>query len=373
MLGFSSLASTTLADDSKVISEEGGLSLVVNVGSLGLSGQDVTFQAAHSLILDSGVFSLTSRDLLFNRPLTYTTETGDFTLLGQEADLSLNKSLLAETGDFTLSAEDLLVNTLSTLVTSEGAFNLSGQSVGLVTVIPEGVDYPLTAESGSFSVTGQASVFGVTLVGGNSVYTLVGRVANTNTAFSHTEGQFVVEAQDSLLTPAALFTLDGFGSYTSSGQEVELLVNRVLENISYSLLGQELTFSTVSKVGFVDLFLAGQDINISLTPRLSTKAGVFVSSFEDLRFLTDRVVRLDLGTYSLAAVDATLDSNGEIPVVEYDLLLDRGSFTITYKDAVSIDKPSKRRFVNVTGNSENNTSLRNSSNKVILAPFSKVA
>lgn len=242
MLGFSPLASTTLADDSKVISEEGGLSLAANAGSLGLSGQDVTFQVARSLVLNSGVFSLTPGDLLFNKALTYIAESGDFALLGQD--------------------------------------------VNLVTVVPEGVDYPLTAESGSFSVTGQTSVFGVTLVGGSSVYTL-----------------------------------------------------------------------------------AGQDINISLTPRLSAEAGVFVGSFEDLGFLTDRTIQLESGTYSLTAVDATLDSNGEIPVVEYDLLLNQGSFAITYKDAVSIDKPSKRRFVNVTGNSENNTSLRDSSNKVILTPF----
>ena len=120
MLGFSPLASVALADDIGFASYD----LVVDAGSLSLSGQDVNFGKGQTLSAGQGSFSLTDQEagLLIGRSLA--ADSGSYSLTGQGNGLVFDAKVVAERGTY-LTAEQA-ANFALVKASDIGIFSLTG-------------------------------------------------------------------------------------------------------------------------------------------------------------------------------------------------------------------------------------------------------
>ena len=115
-----------------------------------------------------------------------------------------------------------------------------------------GSPYTLTAESGSFALTGQATglAFNRTLAADSGSYALAGQDTGLafNRVLSADSGSYALAGQDATLTytpiggPTYTLTADS-GSFALAGQDTALKFNRVLaaESGSFALTGQDAT------------------------------------------------------------------------------------------------------------------------------------
>ena len=156
MLGFSPLASTALADDIGFETHD----LVAGAGSFVATGQDVTFSTSE--IIGTGIFTYTAQDagLIVTKPA----DAGSFAVTGQDIGFRFDAKLIAQQGTYIVSPQQITDNTRK--VSGTGQFTLTGQSFG--------IEYPLPVSEGTFTLSGQANVFGVTLSAGTASPSLTG-------------------------------------------------------------------------------------------------------------------------------------------------------------------------------------------------------
>lgn len=133
-------------------------------------------------------------------------------------------TLTADSGSFALTGQAAGLSFNRTLAADSGSFALTGQATGLA------LNRVLSAASGSFALTGQAAGLAVnrTLSAASGSYSLTGQ----NATLTYTP------------TSTATYTLAAAsGSFAVSGQDVVLAYNRVLSaaNGSYLLTGQNAT------------------------------------------------------------------------------------------------------------------------------------
>lgn len=173
--------------------------LTADAGSFTLTGQDASLLASRTLTADPGSFTLTGQDATFSRSYVLDAEAGSFTLTGQDATLTYSGvgcNLLQETGDALLQENDdnILLESCS-----DG---------------PSGPTYTLTADPGSFTLTGQDANL------------LVGRVLTADL------GSFTLSGQDATFSRSYVLTAES-GSFTLTGQDVTLTYSGVAGNIKY--------------------------------------------------------------------------------------------------------------------------------------------
>ena len=171
--------------------------------------------------------------------------------------------------------------------------------------------YTLTADSGTYTLTGQ------------NVGLLVGR------RMSCSAGSYLLTGQDAGLRTGKTLAA-GQGTYTLTGQDVSMLLARYVQLAqgSYTLTGQDVTLtkSGGDKTLTADsgtYTLTGQDVALARSTLLTANSGSYALTGQDTGLtLSGRVIQAGQGTYTLTGHDVTLNYSGQPPMA-YDIVLAR--------------------------------------------------
>ena len=104
-------------------------SLVMGTGSFILTGKDVGLRAARKMTCEAGSFVLTGIDVGLNRGWTMICETGNFVLTGKNVSLRVARKLVCGTGSFVLTGADVGLHRSYKMVCEVGRFILTGIDV----------------------------------------------------------------------------------------------------------------------------------------------------------------------------------------------------------------------------------------------------
>ena len=234
------------------------------------------------------------------------------------------------TRDFRIKSGSALLDVGTTDATN-GANDIAGTArpsgsaydVGAWELVVAGGDtYTLTADSGSFALTGQTVglAFNRILTAGTQSYALTGQDAGL--AFNR------------MLSAAS-------GSFILAGHDAGLAFNRVLSaaNGSYALAGQDatLTYTPISGATYTlgaasgSFALTGQDTGIAFNRVLTADTQSYSLSGDVAGLAFNRVLTADTVSYALTGQDVTLTytSNG----FTYTLTAESGSFEVIGQDA----------------------------------------
>ncbi len=204
-------------------------------------------------------------------------------------------SLTADQGSFTLTGQAAGLTAARTMAAAQGSFALTGQDAGLL------FGHLLTAGQGSYSLTGQDASLTATrlLTAAQGSFSLTGQDAGlyVSRALSAGQGSYALSGQDATLTysPAGAYTITAdAGSFTLTGQADGLSAARLLTAAqgSYSLTGQDA--SLLYGVGYT----------------LTADAGAFSLTGQAAELRRMVVMTASHGVFTLTGRSASLDYSG---------------------------------------------------------------
>lgn len=170
----------------------------------------------------------------------------------------------------------------------------SSYDVGAWEFVTAGGSYTLTADSGSYAVTGSS----VSLLATRLLAALTSSYTTTGTGAGLYVGRSISA---------------GSGSYTLTGDDVSLLATRTLsaDNGTYTV--------------------TGQDAGVLHGRYLSAESGVYTVTGQDVTTLATRLISAASGSYTLSGTDATLTYS---PITsDYVLTANAGSYVLSGGDA----------------------------------------
>lgn len=177
----------------------------------------------------------------------------------------------------------------STITAESGSYSITGQDANLL----KGSE--ITAEAGSYAVTGQDATLTISTVitAEAGSYTVTGQDASLihDGLISAEAGSYVLTGQDATLTFSGVgaFLIDAeSGSYAITGTDAGLLHDSLIsaESGSYSVTGQDATLSK----GII----------------LDAESGSYTVTGQDVTFLKDSVLSADSGVYTITGQDVDL-------------------------------------------------------------------
>lgn len=198
-----------------------------------------------------------------------------------------------------------------------------------------GPTYTLTADAGSYTVTGQAATLaasrqlaldvGSYTVTGNSAGLLASRLLNLDT------GNYTLTGNDAGIIVGRLLSA-GSGSYTVTGNDAGLIVSRLLSAGagSYTITGYDVTL-TYNPAGGPTYTLAldagsyavtGRDAGLIASRLLTADTGSYALAGGDVTMLAHRLLSAAAGSYTLTGGDVAM-------LVSRILGTDAGSYTVT--------------------------------------------
>lgn len=161
-------------------------------------------------------------------------------------------TLTAQSGSYTISGQQATLLRHRNLTVSAGTYNITGQSVN-ITYSPTAAVYTLTAQAGSYSLTGlSATLLKSKLLSTSSgSYSITGNSAtiSKNRVLTATSGSYTITGSSTTLTYVPLtpvYTLTAqTGVYNITGQTAQLLRHRLLTTSagSYVYTGQNITIN----------------------------------------------------------------------------------------------------------------------------------
>lgn len=192
-------------------------------------------------------------------------------------------TLTAEQGSYTLTGQAAGTLYSRSMPADQGSYALTGQAAGLAKGIL------LTADQGSYALSGQAANFSLAylLAAAQGSYTLTGQSAGTlySPLLAAAQGSYALTGQDATLTyaPAGAYSMPADqGSYTLTGQDAALKLSALLVAVqgSYALTGQAaaLSFGKVMAAAQGSYTLSGQAAAFSRTYALSAAFGSYTLS-----------------------------------------------------------------------------------------------
>ncbi len=209
-------------------------------------------------------------------------------------------TLTADSGSFALTGQDAGLSFNRVLAADTQSYTLTGQDAGLA------FNRTLAAESGSFSLNGQDAGLAF------------------NRVLGADNGSFALDGQDVTLTytpiSGATYTLGAAsGSFALTGQDTGLAFNRVLaaETQSYSLDGQTagLAFNRVLTADTISYALTGQDAALTYTGNtytLNAESGTFFVDGQDANLVYSGGSSVDTGDGSMSRKRYYLRRKGKI-------------------------------------------------------------
>ena len=182
-------------------------------------------------------------------------------------------TMTADSGSFTLTGQTVGLLASRLLSALNGSFTHTGQDVGLLT------SRLIAADSGAFTLTGQDAALTVSrlLAAASGAFTLAGQ--DVTLTYSGGSGPTYTLAADS-------------GAFTLSGQTAALLASRLLSAETQSFT------------------LAGQDAGLLISRVLSAGNGSFSLTGQDAALLASRVLAATSGAFDLTGQNVTLVYSG---------------------------------------------------------------
>lgn len=202
-------------------------------------------------------------------------------------------TLTAEAGSFSISGTDASLLVGRSIEAAAGSYSITGTDAGLLK------GYSLNAEAGSYSVTGTdaALSYGRALAAEAGSFSLSGTDASLlhGRYLSAEAGSYSLTGTDATLTytPVGGYVLTAEpGSFSVSGTDASLLYGRVLsaESGSFAISG---TAATLAK-GF----------------RLSAEAGSYSLSGTAAQFFINRVLSAEAGSFTITGANVTFTYSG---------------------------------------------------------------
>lgn len=192
--------------------------------------------------------------------------------------------------------------------------------------------YSLTADVGSFALTGQAAAFAVghTVTAGSGSFSLAGQDAGFSVGhtLSAGSGSFALTGQDAGFVQALNLTIEA-GSFSLAGQDAAFSVGHalVVESTAFALTGQDASFSvghtlSIEPGSFV---LTGQDAGFGQSLNLTADSGAFTLTGNDAGLTQAPILGAASGSFVLTGTDAAFS-------VGHTLSVGSGSFAFTGSD-----------------------------------------
>ena len=207
--------------------------------------------------------------------------------------------------------------------------------------------YSLTAENGTYSITGQtADVLRSKLItANNGTYAVTGQDATvtytpvTGYEITADAGSYSVTGQDATITYLQNFPIAAdFGTYSLTGQTADILKSRILtaENGTYSVSGQNATFTygippRMARLLMEDGFdlLQEDDSYLLIEPLdyiVEGAAGSYTVTGQAATLSRSYEITATHGTYAVSGQDATLSRS-------YDIAASNGTYSVTGQTA----------------------------------------
>jgi hypothetical protein len=247
---------------------------------------------------------------------TLTAETGTFAVVGQTADLRSSR-LDSAYGTFALTGYDVTLKAGHLLTAAHGAFALDGQDATLTQDDPGGSEYPaplpslasllretagnafIIAERGIFTFTGQIAGVskGLTLTAESGTFAMTGANSEDDMEEDLSHGTFGINGQIANLLKGNLGITAAHGTFATIGQLATLESSGVT---NYNLPADHGAFA-------VD----GQDINFLISGHsISAAHGIFTMNGQPASFVSDqRGLTAEAGVFALAGKLAGLYLN----------------------------------------------------------------
>lgn len=171
--------------------------LAAATGALTLTGNAANLEASHLLKADTGSFALTGNAAVLTKTIPLLAGTGVYNLTGNAANLEHGRLLKAETGVFSLTGNAATLRKNTPLVAGTGSFSLTGNAADLKH------NRLAKADTGAFALTGNAAG----LRANKLVFAATGAHAFTGNAATLTYSQGL--NQYTLTAEKGSFTLTG--------------------------------------------------------------------------------------------------------------------------------------------------------------------
>lgn len=199
-------------------------------------------------------------------------------------------------------------------------------------------DRTLTAESGSFTLTGQAATLDIRTFPQEGGHTTTGQDGALNTTLTAGTGAFTLTGQDVGLLKSESITAET-GSFTVSGQDSDLVINLVAGEQAHTTTGQDGVLNTSLTAGTGSFVLTGQDVTLEISGQqtLNAEAGSFILTGQDA----------SLQIHLTAAKDDHVVT-GEDGVLDTTILAGTGSFVLTGQD-IDLVVPQSQTLTAETG------------------------
>lgn len=336
---------TAISKSNGVAWEDTPISYSATAGTFWLAESDGSGSANYRWYYDTGVSGDSDSDT------TYTILPSTASLSGTLTNYlwSIYATYTASGGTYSLTAD-------------VGSFAVTGQAATLQ------ASRKLSAEAGSFSVTGQPATFQITrkLTADAGSFTLTGNdatlVYNSGTVCSLLQENgdaLLQENGDAILLESCedgggggAYTLTaGAGSFVLTGNDVTLQVTRKLtaDAGSYTITGQDTTLQYSRKLTLDagSFTLTGLEATFNKSGALVLETGVFVLTGNDVGLSVTRKLDAGVGSYTLTGLDATLTYTE----AGYSIELGIGEFTITGQD-VEFTYSGSGKWTNVSKSSQ---------------------
>lgn len=241
-------------------------------------------------------------------------------------------TLTADAGSYALTgaAVDLLKD--YHIDVDAGAYALTGTNIDLL------LDRLLSIDAGSYAVAGTDAslLYGRTLIIEVGSYETTGAAISllADRILSMDAGAYAVTGSDVNLTFGFILSADG-GSYALSGTAASLLHDRLIsvESGAYVLTGQDVTLTytqgAVMSCDAGSYLITGSDANLIHDKLISIDPGSYLVTGTDASLLYDRLLSLDPGSYEIVGVAADLLRN-------YLIAIGVGSYALAGQD-ISFD------------------------------------
>jgi hypothetical protein len=238
-------------------------------------------------------------------------------------------TLTAEQGSYTLSGQTAGLRRNAVVPAAQGSYAVSGQNVTL-TYTPAG-GYTITAAQGTYAVTGQAAglIHGYRLAASQGTYAITGSTALIDFAMAVAQGTYTISGQTVQLSKSSPSVVAGQGTYTVSGQVVGLLYGRrvVAAQGTYTVTGQDAALSRtrVLQVAQGSYTVSGQTVALRIARTLAGAQGAYSVTGQAVLFVSGQRLVADQGTYTITGFDVGLRRTALMPAAQ-------GSYLVTGQD-----------------------------------------
>ncbi len=223
-----------------------------------------------------------------------------------------------------------------------------------------GADYTLTADAGSFTLTGQAAslLASRNLTAAAGSFSLAGQAAGllANRLLTAGQGSYTLSGQDASLLVNRLLTAES-GTFTLTGQDASLLASRLLaaESGSFTLTGIDATLTYNSGGTTYTLTadsgsysLTGQAASLLVSRLLTASAGAYVVTGQDASLLAGRKIAADAGSFTLSGQAASLLVSRILGAGTGSFTLTGQNVTLTYNSSGELQIYTANVLVNIT-------------------------